>query len=353
MSTPPVVPDVSTVSDVPDVTAVLMVKDEAAIIERILTNALEYAARVVVSDTGSSDDTLDLLAQFASVHPGVLYVFSDPWSDFATNRNLVLDHARGLSPNGWLLVLDADDVISGTLDDLSSAEAARADAVDAVDAVMVTRLHYTGTVSWQAPLLIRSTSQAFYEGVVHEYLAGVAQTYTAPSPPGPSLVLQSTPDGHRSQQPPYLKYSRDAQVLEQALQDAPAHLVPRYTFYLAQSYRDSGQYDKAREHYLARSRDTSGYELERQDALLNLARLTPNSPSKWAAYQTAIAANPSWPDPVMEFAEHLVSIGSPELVPHLLTTVETRTVPGTGLFPSTNIDVRIKRLRQRFAALQD
>ena len=84
---------------------------------------------------------------------------------------------------------------------------------------------------------------------MHEFLEG---------PPGIStgvangFYVLSSRQGARSQDPE--KYLKDVQILEVAL--ATEHdefLRSRYTFYLAQSYRDSGEAAKALPRYLERS----------------------------------------------------------------------------------------------------
>ena len=73
-------------------------------------------------------------------------------------------------------------------------------------------------------------------------------------------------EGARSQNPD--KYQRDADILEAALVEEPNNA--RYRFYLAQSYRDAGNYPKAIQHYQQRV-DMGGWEEEVYRALLEIA----------------------------------------------------------------------------------
>ena len=64
--------------------------------------------------------------------------------------------------------------------------------------------------------------------------------------------ILSAREGARSQDPD--KYRKDAEVLEKALQtEQDPFLRSRYTFYLARSYRDAGEKEKALENYLKRA----------------------------------------------------------------------------------------------------
>src|SRR5208283_4741303 len=66
------------------------------------------------------------------------------------------------------------------------------------------------------------------------------------------FYILSGREGARSQDPD--KYRKDAEALEQALQaEQDAFLRSRYTFYLARSYRDAGDKEKALDNYLKRA----------------------------------------------------------------------------------------------------
>jgi GR25 family glycosyltransferase involved in LPS biosynthesis len=88
-----------------------------------------------------------------------------------------------------------------------------------------------------------------YRGVLHEYLEGL---------PGMSVggangfYITSTREGARSQDKD--KYRKDAAVFEKALlTEKDEFLRSRYTFYLAQSYRDCGEPESALANYLKRA----------------------------------------------------------------------------------------------------
>lgn len=87
------------------IAATLIVRDEARCIARCLESIRPFVDRMVVLDTGSTDDTPALAAACgAEVH-------HLPWpNDFSAARNHVLD----LADADWNLVLDADEwILSG------------------------------------------------------------------------------------------------------------------------------------------------------------------------------------------------------------------------------------------------
>ena len=119
---------------------------------------------------------------------------------------------------------------------------------------MLTANSYTIEISdtasvYRRPQLVRNALPWRYEGVLHEYLtcdeAGSSGHLSG-------MWMRRNHDGARRKDPE--TYRRDAAVLEAALQtETKPFLLSRYRFYLAQSYHDCGEKEKALEHYLARS----------------------------------------------------------------------------------------------------
>jgi hypothetical protein len=83
-------------ADTPDARLVLcmIVKNEAAIIERCLDAALPHVDAYVICDTGSTDGTVEAVRAAGSRldKPGI--VCRHPWKDFGHNRTRSADAAR-------------------------------------------------------------------------------------------------------------------------------------------------------------------------------------------------------------------------------------------------------------------
>jgi hypothetical protein len=80
----------------------MIVKDEALVIERILSHAKTFCDEMIVVDTGSTDETVAIAESLGAK------VFHFPWiDDFSAARNEAFSHCTG----DWMLWLDADDVI--------------------------------------------------------------------------------------------------------------------------------------------------------------------------------------------------------------------------------------------------
>jgi glycosyltransferase involved in cell wall biosynthesis/Tfp pilus assembly protein PilF len=89
--------------DVPTLSLCMIVKNEAAHLQRCLEATRPLVDEIVIADTGSTDDT----RQIAALYADRLLTF--PWcDDFAAARNFVLEHAS----SDWVLSLDADETIA-------------------------------------------------------------------------------------------------------------------------------------------------------------------------------------------------------------------------------------------------
>lgn len=231
----------------------MIVRDEAHVIERCLESVRPFVDQYAICDTGSKDKTIQKIEQFYQLDGRV---FRAEWKDFATNRNHALGVARG-SGCDFALIIDADDWLTAPpgyrLPDLTQ------------DVYWLTVEH--GSITYSRPQLVRLGRGCRWRGVLHEFLE-VPDGLNCGTLP---LTVHYGGDGARSKDPE--KYRRDAEALEAVLDsDRDPDLRERYTFYLAQSYRDAGQPRSAFQWYHQRAR-MCGWEQEVYVSLLNAARL--------------------------------------------------------------------------------
>lgn len=107
----------------------------------------------------------------------------------------------------------------------------------------------TGAAVHYSPLLFSNHKPYFYKGVLHEYLSIEGENSRQTESGFFSDQIQ---DSARNRDPE--KYIKDAKVLEEQLKiETDPFLISRYTFYLAQSYRDAKQFQLARVAYLSRT----------------------------------------------------------------------------------------------------
>ena len=92
-----------------DLTVIILCKDEALHIERAVASVRGIATRVLVVDSGSTDDTV------ARARDAGAEVLFHPWTTHAQQFNWALDQIKG--QGGWVLRLDADEFVTPALAD--------------------------------------------------------------------------------------------------------------------------------------------------------------------------------------------------------------------------------------------
>lgn len=262
----------------------MIVKDEASVIERCLASVKPFVTHWVIVDTGSTDGTQDIIRRFMADVPGTLH--ERPWRDFGHNRSEALALARGRAD--YVLVMDADNLFHAPPGWAWPALAAPAYHLQ-VDS--------SGT-RYRQCLLVRDALPWRWVGVLHEYLTTDAP-HTIETLDGPWVERRH--EGARSRDP--LTFRKDAALLEDALRQEPGNA--RYAFYLAQSWRDADEPEKARQAYLARAA-MGGWAEEVWYALYQAAvlaeRLQHPAAEVQAAYLAAYQYRPTRAEPLVALA---------------------------------------------------
>ncbi len=231
----------------------MIVKNEAPVIRRCLESLRPFIDHWIIVDTGSTDGTQALVREHLKDLPGQLH--ERPWQDFAHNRSEALTLAR--AHGDYTLIIDADDTLDLPADFRRPTLRADAYTLD---------IHDAGT-RYRRPQLVRNSLPWRYQGVLHEYLVCEG----AQPAEHLDIVMRRNHDGARRRDPQ--TYRKDAAILEHALRnERDPFLATRYTFYLAQSYRDCGAKQAAIAAYLRRA-ELGGWNQEVYYSLYQAARL--------------------------------------------------------------------------------
>ena len=211
----------------PSICLCMIVKNESRVLERCLASVRDLIDHWVISDTGSTDGTQDLIRKTLADIPGELH--EEPWVNFGHNRTLNIRHARGKSD--YLLLIDADMTVRrlGTLPPLTA------------DSYM---LRHLGALEYRIKRVVRSSVDWRYEGATHEYLTSDIPTTQANLD---ALAIEHFADGGSRGD----KLTRDARLLSDDLKRDPDN--PRTVFYLAQTMRDLGKSRESIELYERRA----------------------------------------------------------------------------------------------------
>ncbi len=217
----------------------LMIKNESKIIKRCLMGAMPYVDAISILDTGSTDDTVNICRTFLEKSQKPFRVSVDPFIDFGHNRTISFQKTQELCKElGWdahltyAMTIDADMIIrvGGAFKDF--------------------KMTHTGYRAIQKNTSLKYYNIRFMQcaynwkciGVTHEYWSGEGIGTISED----VFYIDDINDGGCKSD----KVERDIRLLTEDLKKDPAN--GRTYFYLAQTFRDSGKYNTAIEHYKRR-----------------------------------------------------------------------------------------------------
>ena len=212
----------------------MIVKNESKVILRLLHSVVFLIDCYCICDTGSTDDTVEKITEFfekANI-PGK--IVHEPFKNFAHNRNFALNACLGMSD--FVLLMDADMVLRETT-------IPKEKWITKADHFSI--LQGSDNFFYKNTRIVRNNGLYSYSGATHEYI-------NTPTSSRSLLLLQSElfiediGDGGAKGN----KFQRDIALLLQGIQDEPENV--RYYFYLANSYHDLGETEKAMEYYQKR-----------------------------------------------------------------------------------------------------
>lgn len=263
----------------------MIVRNEAKIIERALRSVVGIVDSCIICDTGSTDGTQVIIEAFCQANGLKLELHSFPFVNFSQARNEALDCARR-SPLSfdYLLLLDADMELR--IRDKSALDTLFADAAFV--------LQVNALISYHNIRLLRPGADAKYVGATHEALVVNGATVRLDG-----LYFYDHTDGASRPE----KLTRDERLLRAALADDPQD--GRSTFYLAQTLRDAGQIQNARDTYQRRVA-LGGWDEEVWYSLFEMALLTQRLGDPPAAirdaYLAAFQYRPQRSEPLLALA---------------------------------------------------
>lgn len=218
-------------------TLIMIVKNEGKIIQRCLNAVRKYVDYIVISDTGSTDQTPQMIEEFLIHHSIQGKVYRDEWKNFGHNRTKSLLNGQdwlnenNIAPEkNYFLTIDADMIIS---------ERTFFDKEKLIEKDSWMLLQETPSIKYYNMRMFRSDLNYRSIGVTHEYWGCADSKKTLKEGKLESLFIDDRGDGGCKSD----KFSRDIILLTDGLKEEPNNV--RYYFYLAQSYADSNDIENA------------------------------------------------------------------------------------------------------------
>lgn len=234
----------------------MIVKNEEAVLTRVLASAIQFADEILVADTGSTDRTVEIARQYTK------HIYHYPWNDdFAAARNFICEK---VTTEYWMW-LDADDIVpaeSITAILKLKETLSKSPQPDVVMLKYIAGFQPDGTpaFTYDRERILRTDRHFLWKGRVHEAIA-----------PRGRILYSPIQIEHRKPASALTHSDRNLKIYETMLADGEL-LDPRHQYYYARELIDHKQYEKARpvlEHFL---NEPDGWYENKADACLLLAR---------------------------------------------------------------------------------
>jgi tetratricopeptide (TPR) repeat protein len=218
----------------------MIVKNESKIIIRLLESVVRLIDSYCICDTGSTDDTIEIIESFFKEKGIPGKIVKEPFRDFGYNRTFSLKACQDMPYADYILLLDADMIFwvdPAINKDQFKEILAKGDA------------HYIFQGSenfyYKNVRIVKNRLGITYWGCTHEYVNLPANTKYNMIQKDMVFIKDIGDGGSKAD-----KFLRDIELLKKGLEEYPNN--DRYTFYLANSYRDSQQFDLAIETFKKR-----------------------------------------------------------------------------------------------------
>lgn len=229
----------------------MIVRDEAEVLGRCLTSLNGVIDEIIVVDTGSQDETINIAKSFNAK------IYTYEWEeDFSKARNYSFSKAS----MDYIFWLDADDVL--LLKELNKLKALKDSMQGDVDAYSMV-YHYAFDendnvlLSFRRYRLVKKEKLFLWYGAVHEYLDVCG-----------NVIDTDICITHKRVKEPS---DRNLKIYENRLKKG-VKLNPRDTYYYAKELYDHEQYEKAIDYFLDFIDFTEGWCQDKINACLKIAQ---------------------------------------------------------------------------------
>lgn len=205
-----------------------IVKNEGKIIKRLIDSCREIIDYWVIIDTGSTDNSKEIIKKELNGIPGELH--ESKFVNFGHNRTELVQKAKGKAD--YLILADADFTINWNKKFDKSKLTAN-----------MYHIRYSGGLDFAQALFVSGHVDWYYKGVTHEYIT--SDVLNQPVELRDFWITHHFDGGTRHE-----KLDRDRKLLEKDIIDNPSE--KRSYFYLAQTYSNLKNYGQAIKYYQER-----------------------------------------------------------------------------------------------------
>jgi glycosyltransferase involved in cell wall biosynthesis len=220
-----------------DLSVCMIIKNESTNIIDCLDSIQSLGAQVVIVDTGSTDDSLELIGKYS------VEVYHYEWNNnFSKARNFSLEKAKGK----WVLWLDADDrLLESDKEDILRYVRQEANQAFAFMVKNSSDGGKNGSVFAQIRLFPNHKGVRF-EGRVHEQLSPSLSRLQIPVRFCETKIIHT---GYFNREIVVKKQKRNLDIMLEEFKNNPNSITAVKLYSVAGSYQDLEEFDRALEYY--------------------------------------------------------------------------------------------------------
>lgn len=216
----------------------MIIKNESAIIIRLLESVIDYIDAYYICDTGSTDNTIDIIVNFFENYPTKKgKIIHNSFKNFGYSRTYSLNECQKEMTPQYILLLDADMIFKSKLSPQDFCKVIIKNQLPDMKTVFYI---YQGrdTMSYKNVRIIEADTEISYWGVTHEYVKCKDNTKYISLSHDEAFIADIGDGGSKIN-----KFTRDIKLLKEGLLENPNN--DRYTYYLANSLKDNGDNEEA------------------------------------------------------------------------------------------------------------
>jgi glycosyltransferase involved in cell wall biosynthesis len=285
----------------PHISLLIMMKDEEKRIHVTLESCIGHINSIVAYDTGSTDNTIKILTDFAEKNKIPLRLKEGDFTNFSESRNISLDFADTFDDIQFLLLMDIND-------ELRSGDKLREFCKKELDstnnAYLMCQHWWSGKYDkYFNTRLIKTRKYWRYKGSVHEYMCDTAEVKGSVifrMPDDIILYQDRTKDNNKSGK----RFVRDKVLLLADHKKYPTE--PRTLFYLAQTCSCLAQNEDAFYYYKLRT-ELEGFQEEKFHSYLRCGEFSQKLNQPWynsLAFFMKATEHSIRVEPLIKIAEH-------------------------------------------------
>lgn len=293
-------------SEILTIGLVMMVKNEKKRIQYTLDSIVGHVDCMIIYDTGSTDNTIDIIKKHADKHKINLYLIEGEFVDFSTSRNVVLNFADTIDVK-FLLLMDTNDELKGG-DKLRRFITENMNS-ETTGYLICQNWWFGKFDKYYNIRFVKNRTGWRYKGCVHEWISDTTSSTDQPShpviriPDDIILYQDRTKDDDKTSK----RFKRDRKLLLAAYKDNPTD--SRTLFYLAQTCSCMGLNEESLYYYKLRS-DLEGFQEEKFHSFLrsgNLAAILRHSWYDVMSYYMKAIEHSNRAEPYVKIAHHYIN----------------------------------------------